>query len=100
MPFSFMCCYGVSCDEVNLGPLVDWFEFQFVFAWLVRNRQRAPWQSRGAWRFCLGHKVLSCMTCVVILFLLSHSSRVLSGGGLVGGNPTMNTPRLRRGEGG
>ena len=29
----------------------------------------------------------------------SHSSRVLSGDGLVGGNPTMNTPRLRRGGG-
>ena len=32
------------------------------------------------------------MTCVVILFLPSHSSKVLSGYGLVGGNPTMNTP--------
>ena len=29
----------------------------------------------------------------------SHSSKVLSGDGLVGGNPTMNTPRLRRGGG-
>ena len=29
----------------------------------------------------------------------THSSRVLSGDGLVGGNPTMNTPRLRRGGG-
>ena len=37
------------------------------------------------------------MTCVVNLFLPSHSSKVLSGDGLVGGNPTMNTPRLRRG---
>ena len=34
----------------------------------------------------------------VVLFCPSHSSRVLSGVGLVGGNPTMNTPRLRRGE--
>ena len=32
----------------------------------------------------------------LILFLPSHSSRVLSGDGLVGGNPTMNTPRPRR----
>ena len=35
----------------------------------------------------------------LILFLPSHSSKVLSGDGLVGGNPTMNTPRLRRGGG-
>ena len=27
------------------------------------------------------------------------SSKVLSGNGLVGGNPTMNTPQLRRGGG-
>ena len=40
------------------------------------------------------------MTCVVNLFLPSHGSKVLSGDGLVGGNPTMNTPRLRRGGGG
>ena len=40
------------------------------------------------------------MTCVVdFVFLPSHSSNVLSGDGLVGGNPTMNTPRLRRGGG-
>ena len=39
------------------------------------------------------------MTCVVNFVLPSHSSRVLSGDGLVGGNPTMNTPRLRRGGG-
>ena len=39
------------------------------------------------------------MMCVVNLFLSSHSSRVLSGDGLVGGNPTLNTPRLRRGGG-
>ena len=44
------------------------------------------------------------MTCVVIItyyfiFLPSHSSKVLRGDGLVGGNPTMNTPRLRRGGG-
>ena len=32
----------------------------------------------------------------LILFLPSHSSKVLSGDGLVGGNPTTNTPRLRR----
>ena len=36
----------------------------------------------------------------LILFYPSHSSRVLSGNSLVGGNPTMNTPlRLRRGGG-
>ena len=35
----------------------------------------------------------------LIWFCASHSSRVLSGDGLVGGNPTMNTPRLRRGGG-
>ena len=40
------------------------------------------------------------MTCVVnFVFFLSHSSKALSGDGLVGGNPTMNTPRLRKGEG-
>ena len=39
------------------------------------------------------------MMCVVNFFLPSHSSRVLSGNGLVGGNPTMNTPGLRRGGG-
>ena len=39
------------------------------------------------------------MMCVwSILFCPSHSSRVLIGVDLVGGNPTMNTPRLRRGE--
>ena len=44
--------------------------------------------------------VLSCMTCMVnFVFLPSHSSKVLSGDGLVGGNPTMNTPWLRRGGG-
>ena len=39
------------------------------------------------------------MMCVVNFALPSHSSRVLSGDGLVGGNPTMNTntPRLRKG---
>ena len=37
---------------------------------------------------------------VFLLFLPSHSSKVLSGDGLVGGNPTMNNPRLRRGGGG
>ena len=52
----------------------------------------------GAWRHCLGHRVLSCMMCVVN-FVFSHSSRVSSGDGLVGGNPMMNTPRLRRGGG-
>ena len=36
---------------------------------------------------------------MIFSFLPSHSSRVLSGDGLVGGNPTMNTPRLRRGGG-
>ena len=40
------------------------------------------------------------MACVVnFVFLPSHSSKVLSGDGLVGGNSTMNTPRLRRGGG-
>ena len=39
------------------------------------------------------------MMCVVNFVLPSHSSRVLSRDGLVGGNPTMNTPRLRRGGG-
>ena len=39
------------------------------------------------------------MTCLLILFLPSHSPKVLSGDGLVGGNPTMNTARLRRGGG-
>ena len=40
------------------------------------------------------------MMCVVnFVFALSHSSRVLSGDGLVGENPTMNTPRLGRGGG-
>ena len=37
--------------------------------------------------------------CVVNFVLPSHSSRVLSGNGLVGGNPTMNISRLRRGAG-
>ena len=39
------------------------------------------------------------MTCVVIfVFALSQLQGVeLSGDGLVGGNPTMNIPRLRRG---
>ena len=45
----------------------------------------------GARGDTIGHRL--------ILFLPSHSSRVLSGDGLVGGNPTMNTPRLRRGGG-
>ena len=43
------------------------------------------------------------MTCVVIIIIIiilpSHSSKVLRGDGLVGGNPTMNTPRLRTGGG-
>ena len=40
------------------------------------------------------------MTCVVnFVFLPSHSSKALSGDGLVGGNPTMNIPRLRGGGG-
>ena len=37
------------------------------------------------------------MTCVVSFVFASHSSKGLNGDGLVGGNPTMNTPRLRRG---
>ena len=36
---------------------------------------------------------------VFLYFLPSNSSKVLRGDGLVGGNPTMNTPRLRRGGG-
>ena len=36
---------------------------------------------------------------LLISFCPSHSSKVLSGDDQVGGNPTMNTPRLRR-EGG
>ena len=36
------------------------------------------------------------MSAWLILFCLFHSSRVLSGVYLVGGNPTMNTSRLRR----
>ena len=81
------------------------FCFYPVFGWLVRNPTKSSRHSRGAWRYCLGHRVLSCMTCVVIIiiiilfFLPSHSSKVLRGDGLVGGNPTMNTPRLRRGGG-
>ena len=55
--------------------------------------------SRRAWRYCLRHRVLSCICAWLGLFLPSHSSRVSSGDGLVGGNPTMNTPRLRRGGG-
>ena len=40
------------------------------------------------------------MTCVVnFVFVLSQLQGVESGDGLVGGNPTMNTPRLRRGRG-
>ena len=44
------------------------------------------------------------MMCVVSflkkkIVLPSHSSRVLSGDGLVDGNPTMDSPRLRRGGG-
>ena len=40
------------------------------------------------------------MTCVVnFVFALSQLQEVLSGDGLVGVNPTMNTPRLRRGGG-
>ena len=35
----------------------------------------------------------------LFVFLPSHNSKVLNGDGLVGGNSTMNTPRLRR-EGG
>ena len=41
------------------------------------------------------HDVRGYFFCVC----LSHRSRVLSGDGLVGGNPTINTPRLRRGGG-
>ena len=33
----------------------------------------APRHSRGAWRYCLGHRVLSCTTCVVnFVFALSQ----------------------------
>ena len=40
------------------------------------------------------------MMCVVnFVFALSQLQGVESGDGLVGGNPTINTPRLRRGGG-
>ena len=39
------------------------------------------------------------MTCVVNFVFALYSSKVLSRDGLVGGNPTMNTPRLRMGGG-
>ena len=40
------------------------------------------------------------MMCLVnFVFALSQLQGALSGDGLVGGNPTMNTPRLRRGGG-
>ena len=45
---------------------------------------------------------MTSVTIIIIityLFLPSHSSKVLRGDGLVGGNTTMNTPRLRRGGG-
>ena len=49
-------------------------------------------------RYCLGQRVLSCMMCAwLLLFCPSHSFRVLNGAGLVGRNPTMNTPRLHGG---
>ena len=46
----------------------------YVFAWLVRNPTKSsPAYSRGAWRYCLGHRVLCCMTCVVnFVFALSQ----------------------------
>ena len=40
---------------------------------------------------------MTCVVIIIIIILPSHSSKVLRGDGLVGGNPTMNTPRLRRG---
>ena len=52
---------------------------------------------------CLGHNrvlLLSCMMCVVnFVFTLLQLQGVECGNGLVGGIPTMNTPRLRRGGG-
>ena len=58
----------------------------------------APYYSSSA--TCLHwYKVLHCICTVITggnLFCPSYSSIVLSGVGLVGGNPTMNTPRLRR----
>ena len=37
-----------------------------VFAWLVINPTKSsPWHSRGAWRYCLGQRVLSCIMYVV-----------------------------------
>ena len=53
--------------------------------------------SAAVWRKMSAN--VEAMELTLILFLPSHSSRVLSGDGLVGGNPTMNTPRLRRGGG-
>ena len=62
-----------ACLELNLFCFYFIFCFHPVFAWLVRNRQRAPRHSRGAWRYCLGHRVLSCMTYVVnFVFALSQ----------------------------
>ena len=50
--------------------------------------------------FCLVFFVtMYCIVLLLFYFLPSHSSKVLRGDGLVGGNPTMNTPRLRRGGG-
>ena len=59
-----------------------------------QTRQRAARHSRGAWRHCLGHRVLSCMM-YVVNFLLPFSqlqARLLSGDGQVGGNPTRTLP--------
>ena len=42
---------------------------------------------------------MTCVVIIIIIILPSHSSKVLRGDGLVGGNPTMNTPRLCRGGG-
>ena len=66
-------------DTRPTSILVDYiFVFCFLFfipylpGWL-ETRQRAPRLSRGAWRYCLGHRVLSCMTCVVnFVFALSQ----------------------------
>ena len=48
-----------------------------------------PGIGRGAWRYCRGQRILLILSCMMsawlILFCASHSSRVLTGVGLVGG---------------
>ena len=74
-----------------------------------QRRLESPWVGpinaalkRTRYQACYGHPrcnlnlVRLFRFSLLILFLSSHSSKVSSGDGLVGGNPTMNTPRLRR----